>query len=550
MADIKATQFISALVKNLQAVCHGHVEFDENIKVVGHLFLTVDSGTEFNYILNEKVSKTDHSSITFKSRSFYATDPHPKPGVNQPGGNERPLKPPINDPRYWSNQYGAMDKKPQIISPHPALPMRDTHLSGHGGQIPQNRTVQKRSPQRNPSPQRFSKVQRLSEESSSKSIVKRPGTYDQNRITDYEQSRESCLSMPKSGKSASPLMGEDSGDERDYDSEIHYTEVQKKLIKQEKMKMTLENKIKSEPNSIKDPIASIKPKVSHSHLVINPPSSVSKPVAQPSSSTCTSKSSIDNQIIDVDLTKVKEEPQDEGYNNAEKAAAYAKVQDRGQHWQHGIGSQPQGQGDYGEEGYDEEGYEEGYEGDGYEEGYEVEGYEGDEYEGDEYFSTSQDGSIGLYPIGFAQRNEGQSSGQGGQMIKTSVNQQMMSNQMMQSGQMSQGPGRVGSTLTQVGKKQVNKIPCKYCRKEFTSEANLSRHIQSQHLQVRVKCPICHDTFARKETLKKHMLKKHTDDGNLMGSAWVACPICEEEFSNKDLVNKHVFELHRVNPPFP
>ncbi|XP_050397364.1 uncharacterized protein LOC126815655 isoform X3 [Patella vulgata] len=86
-----ANQFISALVKNLQAVCHGHVDFDKNVKVVGHLYLTVDSNSEFNYIVNEKVSKSDESSTTFISKSFYATDPQQKtPKKNL----DRPLPPP------------------------------------------------------------------------------------------------------------------------------------------------------------------------------------------------------------------------------------------------------------------------------------------------------------------------------------------------------------------------------------------------------------------------------------------------------------------------
>ncbi|XP_050398583.1 uncharacterized protein LOC126816302 isoform X2 [Patella vulgata] len=90
-SERSANQFISALVKNLQAVCHGHVDFDKNVKVVGHLYLTVDSNSEFNYIVNEKVSKSDESSTTFISKSFYATDPQQKtPKKNV----DRPLPPP------------------------------------------------------------------------------------------------------------------------------------------------------------------------------------------------------------------------------------------------------------------------------------------------------------------------------------------------------------------------------------------------------------------------------------------------------------------------
>ncbi|KAK6174557.1 hypothetical protein SNE40_017808 [Patella caerulea] len=125
-----ANQFISVLVKNLQAVCHGHVDFDKNVKVVGHLYLTVDSNSEFNYIVNEKVSKSDESSTTFISKSFYATDPQQKtPKKNV----DRPLPPPtpnvLGKTRYdisvdLTNEFASTDKRqsvPYAISQNQSL---------------------------------------------------------------------------------------------------------------------------------------------------------------------------------------------------------------------------------------------------------------------------------------------------------------------------------------------------------------------------------------------------------------------------------------------
>ncbi|KAK6174498.1 hypothetical protein SNE40_017763 [Patella caerulea] len=68
----EANKFINALVKNLQVLCHGHVNFNNSIQVIGHLYLNVDSDTNIDYIVNEKVCKNDTSSTVFVSKSYHS----------------------------------------------------------------------------------------------------------------------------------------------------------------------------------------------------------------------------------------------------------------------------------------------------------------------------------------------------------------------------------------------------------------------------------------------------------------------------------------------
>ncbi|CAG5117064.1 unnamed protein product [Candidula unifasciata] len=73
-----SSKFISSLAKFLQSLCNGYVEFDNGVQVIGHLYLSVDTGKTIDYILNEKVCKTDENSVTFISNSFHA-QPAEKP---------------------------------------------------------------------------------------------------------------------------------------------------------------------------------------------------------------------------------------------------------------------------------------------------------------------------------------------------------------------------------------------------------------------------------------------------------------------------------------
>ncbi|GFS10673.1 hypothetical protein ElyMa_006651700 [Elysia marginata] len=70
-----ANKFISALVKSLQTLCHGYVDFNDGIEIIGHLYLNIDSGPSFDYIVKEKVCKNAESGTIFVSKSFQAHSP-------------------------------------------------------------------------------------------------------------------------------------------------------------------------------------------------------------------------------------------------------------------------------------------------------------------------------------------------------------------------------------------------------------------------------------------------------------------------------------------
>lgn len=83
-----SSKFITSLAKFLQSLCNGYVEFDNGVEVIGHIYLSVDTGKKIDYILNEKVCKTDQNSVTFISNSFHA-QPAEKPKPPAPKAKEK-----------------------------------------------------------------------------------------------------------------------------------------------------------------------------------------------------------------------------------------------------------------------------------------------------------------------------------------------------------------------------------------------------------------------------------------------------------------------------
>ncbi|CAG5136839.1 unnamed protein product [Candidula unifasciata] len=73
-----ANRFISSLSKSLQALCHGCMDFDTGIEIVGYINVNIDCGSKVDYVLNEKVLKSTTNSMTFVSNSFLAKKDQPK----------------------------------------------------------------------------------------------------------------------------------------------------------------------------------------------------------------------------------------------------------------------------------------------------------------------------------------------------------------------------------------------------------------------------------------------------------------------------------------
>lgn len=70
-----SSKFIGSLTKFLQSLCNGYVEFQRGVELVGHIYLSIDTGEKVDYILHEKVNKNDENSVTFVSNSFHAHPP-------------------------------------------------------------------------------------------------------------------------------------------------------------------------------------------------------------------------------------------------------------------------------------------------------------------------------------------------------------------------------------------------------------------------------------------------------------------------------------------
>ncbi|XP_076469455.1 uncharacterized protein LOC143299846 [Babylonia areolata] len=87
-----SSKFISSLTKFLQSLCNGYVEFQRGVELCGHIYLSIDTGEKVDYILHEKVNKSDENSVTFVSNSFHA-QPLDKTGPKK----DVPLKPCVDD---------------------------------------------------------------------------------------------------------------------------------------------------------------------------------------------------------------------------------------------------------------------------------------------------------------------------------------------------------------------------------------------------------------------------------------------------------------------
>ncbi|XP_041370399.1 uncharacterized protein LOC121384193 [Gigantopelta aegis] len=79
MNEETAAQFVHSVVKSLQALCHGYVEFGQSVEIIGHLYLNVDKRKKYNYIVQEQVCKSEtEGSIVFISNSYHAATPGKK----------------------------------------------------------------------------------------------------------------------------------------------------------------------------------------------------------------------------------------------------------------------------------------------------------------------------------------------------------------------------------------------------------------------------------------------------------------------------------------
>ncbi len=78
-------------------------------------------------------------------------------------------------------------------------------------------------------------------------------------------------------------------------------------------------------------------------------------------------------------------------------------------------------------------------------------------------------------------------------------------------------------------KDLKSVPCPECRKNFTKESNMYRHLRSSHQGMAFNCEKCEKVFTRKVALEKHEQIIH---GNRQ------CTRCLETFATKATLAKH------------
>ena len=83
MVDPNAGKFIASLVKSLQMVCHGYMDFNDNIEIIGHINLRIDNRQKFDYIVNEQVCKQGGESTFFQSNSYHSLPPSKHNGAER-----------------------------------------------------------------------------------------------------------------------------------------------------------------------------------------------------------------------------------------------------------------------------------------------------------------------------------------------------------------------------------------------------------------------------------------------------------------------------------
>lgn len=83
------------------------------------------------------------------------------------------------------------------------------------------------------------------------------------------------------------------------------------------------------------------------------------------------------------------------------------------------------------------------------------------------------------------------------------------------------------------------VECHHCKKKFTNEKKLVRHIREIHYEGQTfSCPICSKDFSRQENLKVHISDVHEE------AKTFSCPKCSQLFSQTGKLNRHISDVHK------
>ncbi|XP_053597564.1 zinc finger protein OZF-like [Microplitis demolitor] len=92
--------------------------------------------------------------------------------------------------------------------------------------------------------------------------------------------------------------------------------------------------------------------------------------------------------------------------------------------------------------------------------------------------------------------------------------------------------------------KVRKLFCDHCGKGFKDKPALRMHIMNTHMGMKLaKCSICHKSFAKKTTLRQHLLT-HS------GKRPYTCDICGKTFVQKPALSSHRKQHPGKLPPMP
>lgn len=86
------------------------------------------------------------------------------------------------------------------------------------------------------------------------------------------------------------------------------------------------------------------------------------------------------------------------------------------------------------------------------------------------------------------------------------------------------------------------VTCKLCKKGFSANGALNRHIFDLHTWV---CQHCELVFEYKFLLQKHLISAHPEKKDILIKPKFNCNICGRRYSAKGNLSKHIAEAHKL-----
>ena len=101
MEDDLRKQFLSSLTSSLQHLCNGCTRYEKYVSVTGHLYVSIDSVQNMEYVISEKMCKTEDNVVNFTSNSFL------QPQQNYVDGGNYGMR----------GKYEQIKKEPAVFEP-------------------------------------------------------------------------------------------------------------------------------------------------------------------------------------------------------------------------------------------------------------------------------------------------------------------------------------------------------------------------------------------------------------------------------------------------